>query len=74
MNYWQGNKICLRAMEESDADFFYETLQDMDIQKNESNNTQTQHKFFIIWSNDDTLMQCIYQKSHPFFIYKKRGK
>ena len=36
MNYWQGNKICLRAMEESDADFFYETLQDMDIQKNES--------------------------------------
>lgn len=23
-------------MEESDADFFYETLQDMDIQKNES--------------------------------------
>lgn len=36
MNYWEGNKICLRAMEESDADFFYETLQDMDIQKNES--------------------------------------
>lgn len=33
MNYWEGNKICLRAMEESDADFFYETLQDMDIQK-----------------------------------------
>lgn len=36
MNYWQGNNICLRAMEESDADFFYETLQDMDIQRNES--------------------------------------
>lgn len=36
MNYWQGDKISLRAMEESDADFFYETLQDMDIQKNES--------------------------------------
>ncbi len=35
MNYWQGANICLRAMEESDADFFYETLQDMDIQKNE---------------------------------------
>lgn len=33
MNYWQGDKIYLRAMEESDADFFYETLQDMDIQK-----------------------------------------
>lgn len=33
MNYWQGDKICLRAMEESDADFFYETLQDMEIQK-----------------------------------------
>lgn len=36
MNYWQGDNICIRAMEESDADFFYETLQDMDIQKNES--------------------------------------
>ncbi|MCI8349631.1 MAG: GNAT family N-acetyltransferase [Oscillospiraceae bacterium] len=36
MNYWQGDKICLRAMEESDADFFYETLQDIEIQKNES--------------------------------------
>lgn len=36
MNYWQSEKICLRAMEESDADFFYETLQDMEIQKNES--------------------------------------
>ena len=36
MNYWQGKNICLRAMEESDADFFYETLQDMDIQRNES--------------------------------------
>lgn len=35
MNYWQGDKIYLRAMEESDADFFYETLQDMDIQKND---------------------------------------
>lgn len=33
MNYWQGQKISLRAMEESDADFFYETLQDVDIQK-----------------------------------------
>ena len=33
MNHWQGDKICLRAMEESDADFFYETLQDMEIQK-----------------------------------------
>ena len=26
MNHWQGDKICLRAMEKSDADFFYETL------------------------------------------------
>jgi len=22
MNYWQGDNICIRAMEESDADFF----------------------------------------------------
>ena len=36
MNYWQGKKVCLRAMEENDADFFYEILQDMDIQRNES--------------------------------------
>ena len=36
MNYWQGKNICLRAMEESDADFFFDALQNMDIQRNES--------------------------------------
>lgn len=36
MNYWQGKKICLRAIEPDDADFLFQALKNTNIQKNES--------------------------------------
>ena len=57
MNYWQGDNICIRAMEESDADFFYETLQDMDIQKNESDiRVPMSHKALKCYTNVVTVV------------------
>lgn len=32
MNYWRGEKICIRAMEEDDGDLFYQCIQNMEIQ------------------------------------------
>ncbi len=36
MNYWQGKNVTLRAMEPDDYEYFYESLQDATIQKNEA--------------------------------------
>lgn len=37
MEYWQGEKVTLRAMEQTDGGLFYEILHTLEIQKNESN-------------------------------------
>lgn len=36
MNFWQGKKVILRAMEESDGGLFYEILRMQEIQRNEA--------------------------------------
>ena len=36
MNYWQGPKVRLRAMEPDDGDYFFHILQDVDIQRCEA--------------------------------------
>ncbi|MBQ3223173.1 MAG: GNAT family N-acetyltransferase [Clostridia bacterium] len=36
MNFWQGKKVVLRAMEESDGGLFYEILRTQEIQRNEA--------------------------------------
>ena len=73
MNFWEGKNIRLRAIEEDDADLFFEALQNMEIQRNESDiRMPMSHKASVDFAIEQSLKDN--GNNSPFLIIEDKNK